>query len=149
MAFIGVGGVIASIVAGLYRGVARTARTVANDVNQPLVMRLALAEQKLDTVWSFVMRRAEARAVIDGNATMNSPLTFGDDELTWMGALAGPLRTTFHAEWSHIDDDDTLCLAIERRFGVDIQREVCIPHQITDGRCLLIACAVARGAGPP
>ena len=143
-ALIAVGTTIGAIVFGLYHGVARTARTVANDIMSPIGVRLAVVEVKVDTVWSALMRRAEASAVNSGMATMNSPLTFGDEQISWMDGLASDLQASFRADWAHLDDDD-LCLALERKFGSRIQIEVCIPHGLADLSCLLLACAVARG----
>lgn len=106
--------------------------------------RLGKVELYVNTLWEFVMRRGTAEAVQKGVATVNSPVRLRAEAIEWMAALAIPLREAYEARWKDLDDIG-LCVAIENEFGAQITLEVCIPHQVTNAACLLIACAVAKG----
>jgi hypothetical protein len=136
-------GIVTSAVAAMGYGLRWMAVDAAERVVAPLKEQLAVVSLKSDTMWSAAMGRASAAAVIGGLATMNSPLVFTDEVKSWMDHLAVELKAAFQAEWSALNDDD-LALAIQRRFGDRITKEVCIPHGIKDLECLLLACAVAR-----
>jgi hypothetical protein len=41
--------------------------------------------------------------------------------------------------------DAQLSLEIERRFGEEIVKKVCIPHGVSQGASLIVALAVAKG----
>jgi len=106
--------------------------------------RIDRVETKINTLWEFVLRRGAAEAVIKGLGTMNSPITITDEAKAWMSGLAGPLREAYETRWKDLDDVN-LAVAIEREFGDQITKEICIPHNVANAACLLIACAVARG----
>lgn len=109
--------------------------------------RVELLEDRVDVIWGALMRRAEANAVINGMAVMNSPLVFNEAAFSWMAHLAAPLREAYDAKWKGLDDYE-LAFQIEKEFGEQIRTEVCIPHKIKDFECLLIACKMLRGNGP-
>lgn len=110
-----------------------------------LVARFARMELKIDTVWDFQMRRAQSEAVNKGVATMNSPVMVSDEAKQWMAPIIGPIRE-FYVHLGRRMSDRDLYLEIERRFGDQILREVCIPHGLDQGACLLIAVQAARAA---
>ena len=143
-----VGGAIAAIVSSLWLAVNWVARNVCDTATAPIKRELAVQGLKVDTMWSASMRRAEAGAVIRGMGTMNSPVVFNAETLSWADGMKDDLQAAYRADWRHLGlSNDDLCLAIERRFGQRIVREICIPHGIADGTCLLLAAAVAKGDG--
>jgi hypothetical protein len=106
--------------------------------------RLTRVELHTNTLWEFALRRGAAEAIQKGVATVNSPVRLRAEAIEWMAALAIPLREAYETRWKGLDDIG-LCVAIENEFGAQITVEVCIPHQVTNAACLLIACAVAKG----
>ena len=106
--------------------------------------RLSKVELHSTTMWEFVLRRGMAEAIQKGAATLNSPLRLRPEALEWMAGLSTELRKAYDERWKDLDDIG-LCVAIEKEFGDRITMEVCLPHNITNAACLLIACAVAKG----
>lgn len=107
--------------------------------------RLAKIELKVDTMWDFLMRRAQSEAVQKGLATMNSPMMVKDDALSIMAPLAVRLRG-FYESMLVKPDDTHLALLIEAEMGDDILRDICIPHGLLMGACLPLAVAVAKSS---
>lgn len=106
--------------------------------------RLGRMELKVDTMWDFLLRRAQSEAVQKGFATMNSPMIIQDHAFDIMAPVAAQLRS-FYASFSNPPDDSELALLIEREFGDKILHEVCVPHGLLMGACLPVAIAVAKG----
>lgn len=106
-------------------------------------VKIAKLELKVDTIWDFLMRRAMADAVNRGHADMNSPVVVREESKQLLAHLAGELKKWYRESW-HKLDDSALLLEIEKRYGENIVNTVCIPHQLSQGVCLLIAAAVAK-----
>ena len=133
---------IASLVTAIIASLVAGATAIGVWIN--LKEKLAKLEVKVDTMWDFQMRRAMAEAVTKGVATMNSPLTIDEKTaMDWLGNLVLPLREFYGRFGKNLTDRD-LMLAIERQFGNQIVRQVCVPHGLKDGSCLIIAAAVAK-----
>ena len=96
----------------------------------------------VDTMWDFQIRRSAAELVFRGVGTVNSPVTVSAEAKSWLKGLATELRTFYRRLGRTLTERDLL-LEIERRYGARILREVCIPHGLFEGACLLIAAAVA------
>jgi hypothetical protein len=109
--------------------------------------RFAKVELKIDTIWDFHMRRAQSEAVKLGIATMNSPVKVSDEAKEWMAPLIAPIREFYKGLGRRMTERD-LYIEIERRFGEQILREVCIPHGLSQGACLLIAVQAVRDGDP-
>jgi hypothetical protein len=62
----------------------------------------------------------------------------------WLFNMAAELRSFYRSIERPLSDLE-ITMEIERRFGDRILNEVCIPHNLNQGACLLIALAVARG----
>src|ERR1022692_481781 len=99
-------------------------------------------EVKVDTMWDFTLRRARSEAVNNGYATINSPLVFSDEARGWLEPFASLLRDLYVSMGDHVTDTD-LAVEIERIFGVRLLNEICIPHHMYMGACLLLAMDVA------
>jgi hypothetical protein len=111
-----------------------------------LSLKVARIDSNLKAVWSFLIRRAAAKVVEKGLGTMNSPvmLHVDVDVDTIMRPIAGRLRE-FGRQRRQLNDE-ALMLEIEKTFGEQIMREICIPNGLSDGECLILAAKVARGA---
>lgn len=106
--------------------------------------RFAKLEVKVDTLWGFHMRTGANEVITRGIGTMNSPVVIGDEAKAWLRELKFELQKFYRGLGRHNLTDSELCLEIERRFGKQLMEKVCIPHQLQQGACLLIALAVAR-----
>ena len=109
--------------------------------------RLARAEVKVDTLWEFQLRRGQVEAVEKGIARMNSPLEFSAESKSWFAFLSRRLWDLYRGDGRGLSDAD-LAAEIERRFGEEITREVCLPRNLSAGVCLNLALEVAKEAPP-
>lgn len=110
-------------------------------------LKLGKLETKVETLWSFMMRRAQAETVFKGYADKMSPLTVKPEALKLMEPLAPKLRAFYNKlkAAKTIPTDRELFLMIEERFGEEILDQVCIPNGLMFGACMPIAIAVAKG----
>ena len=53
-------------------------------------VRITSLQVKVDTIWSFLMKRALSEALVQGVATHNSPVRVTDEAKRWMGDLFLP-----------------------------------------------------------
>ena len=100
-------------------------------------------ETKVETMWTFQMRRAMSEVVSSGLGSLNSPLLFTDEAL----CLMNPLKAELEAWWAALPkatcDSDAL-LKLEAEFGDRLLPGVCVPAKISHAACLLLALAVAK-----
>ncbi len=107
--------------------------------------RLAKIEFMTTTLWDFHMRRAGGEMVRKNFGTLDSPLDIQPEILHWFDPLCEELQA-FYLKVGRPDmSDRDLAIEIERAFGGRMLKEICIPHDIHQGECLLIAVAVAKG----
>ena len=111
-------------------------------------VKITAMEVKIDTIWGFLMKRAMSEALAQGIATHNSPVRITDEAKRWMGDLLPPIREFYVKLGRRNITDAELALEIEKRFGDRILHEVCIPHGIYMGACLLIAVQAVREVSP-
>ncbi len=111
-------------------------------------VKLTTIEVKVETIWSFLMKRALSEALIQGVATRNSPVRVTDDAKRWMTPLMPAIRDFYAKLGRRNITDAELALEIERRFGDRILHEVCIPHGLYMGACLLIAVQALKEPPP-
>lgn len=118
---------------------------VASGVYQFVMIsvRFAKLELKVDTMWSFLVRRGQAEAVRTGIATLNSPIIVNEEAKEWMRHM-GPELRAIRAGLVPDISDDKLAFVIEGKLGDRILKEVCIPKGLMLGACLQIAVAVAK-----
>lgn len=105
--------------------------------------RLAVIEDRVKTMWDFLWRRAQSEVIKDKLGVMNSPIVVHDSSKEWMRGLAKELRTFYERLGRHLSDKE-LAFEIERQFGDRLLAEVCIPHGLHLGACLVIAVQVAK-----
>lgn len=109
-------------------------------------MALGEMRTKVDTMWAYQMRRAMSEVVQSGIGKMESPISF--DEST--RAHLSPIRDRLRAWWNNNgkdDNDASSLLEIERIFGDELLKLVCVPCRLSHGACLLLALAVAKDTG--
>lgn len=106
--------------------------------------RIAKIELKVDTMWSFQMRRAMSEVVEKNLGVMESPLVFNSHVIKELDPMKEALQTAYHRRWVGLTDAEML-LEIERDFGDQLIHRVCIPHNLSHGACLLLALTIAKG----
>ena len=107
---------------------------------------LAAIQVKVDTMWEFSLRRGKVEAVVQGFATSNSPIVFTARATMMIAPLASDLRQIY-AQLEPITDAE-LAAEIERRLGARLLSEVCMPHRMYMGACLVLSVAAAKGELP-
>ncbi len=111
-------------------------------------VKITTLDVKVETIWSFLMKRALSEAIVQGVATHNSPVRVTDEAKRWMSDLIPPIRDFYAKLGRRNITDAELAMEIERRFGDRILNEVCIPHGLYMGACLLIAIQAIKEASP-
>lgn len=108
-----------------------------------ITTRLARLELKVDTMWDFVMRRALAEGVAKGIGTLNSPFLLVDEAKVWFEPLRDDLHKFYRERGFRLSDKE-MFQAIEREFGARLLVDICIPHKLYAGACVLAAIEVAK-----
>ena len=110
--------------------------------------RLGDTEHRIDALWDFTLRRGMAEALQKGVATMNSPVKVTDAARQLLSGIADELQDFYEQSGKGLSRP-RLAALIAARWGPRLFKEVCMPHNIDEGTCLLIAIAVARGETNP
>jgi hypothetical protein len=97
----------------------------------------------LKNISEFLFRRGTAEAVINGKATINSPIKISDEAEMIFQDLKPDLKKMGQANPGMTDVE--LAFLIERKWGDFIMKNICIPHKMTQGACLVFAVELARG----
>jgi hypothetical protein len=109
-----------------------------------LSMRLAVLEFKVQTMWTFQMRRGFTEVVNSGIGQVESPLTFNHDIDRALDPLRDELIDYGRTVLRGLPDDEAL-LMIEAQFGEELMKFVCVPQHLSHGACLLLALTIAKG----
>ncbi len=96
-------------------------------------VKITTLDVKVETIWSFLMKRALSEAIVQGVATHNSPVRVTDEAKRWMSDLIPPIRDFYAKLGRRNITDAELAMEIERRFGDRILNEVCLPHGLYMG----------------
>lgn len=107
------------------------------------VTKIATMELKVDTIWTFLLKRGVAETVQGGFATMNSPLLINERGLSAMKPLIPDLKL-FAKTLKRKMSDGEIMMTIERKFGERLFKEVCIPNNMHLGACLVVALAIVK-----
>jgi len=91
----------------------------------------------------MLIRNAKTEAVIKGLATINSPLMVSDDARSAFSGMADDLRLYYKDTGKFLTEND-LFLDMQKRFGDQIFKDICIPLKIINNSCILIAIAIAK-----
>lgn len=133
-------GILAAISSSIL-AIADSRRTANNTIAEHRE-RFAKLEVKVDTLWAFLLRRAEVEATTSRLADRNSPLQVRDSALALFAPIAPQLKAFHRSAGDGLSNAD-LALQIEHRFGRQITDTVCTPNGFTFGACLIVAIAVA------
>lgn len=109
--------------------------------------RLKNLKERLDKQWRFQINRAKSEAVKAGIATVNPHLRISPEAKKWMDELKLRLRDFYATMGRHLNEFE-LMEEIEAHYGQEIADNICIPHGLTQGECLLIAMEVAKEVAP-
>lgn len=99
----------------------------------------------LTAISDLLFRKGSVDTILDGKATMNSPITVEKYYLNLFKELESEVRKLAQAnpEWS----DAELALQIDRLWGDFIVQNIGVPNGINHSSCLYILTQVARGKG--
>lgn len=96
---------------------------------------------KVDTMWIYQIRRGLGEVVMHGMGKMESPLVINEESMKILEPLKPQLMELYQKK--KLDDLDML-LEIEKYFGEEIVRSVCVPYKMSHGACLILALGVAK-----
>lgn len=104
-----------------------------------VIYRIGGLELKINTVWDFLMRRAEVELVNRGWGTKHSPVKLTVTVFESILPLISNI-ITFYAKLKedrpNIADRD-IFIAIEQRFGEQLVEQICIPMNVQLGACVV------------
>lgn len=99
-------------------------------------------KDELRDLKDFLFRRGAVEAILTGRAEMNSPVKVSKNMKDLFWELKPDLKKMAQSNPKLSDSD--LAWKIEKKWGDYIMKNICIPHRISNGECLLIAVAAAR-----
>lgn len=126
------------IIAGIVLAVATFLHTIFKFGGE-----LSKVKERVDIMWEFLMRRAISQAVNKGFGKMNSPIIISKEAQDLFTKLQSELQNFYQKKGFSLSDGE-LMFQIEKFWGDRIVKEVCIPNNMTEGECLVIAAAVAK-----
>lgn len=107
------------------------------------IVKMAKIELKVDTMWDFITKRGVTEGLQKGFFTMNSPISIPEN-LRDMVTKAVPALRSFYLKTGQGMTDAELAYEIERRYGTQILKKVCVPNGMPPESGLVIAIAVAK-----
>jgi hypothetical protein len=108
-----------------------------------IIRKFSTIEFKVNTLWDFTMRRALSEGLHKGVLHMNSPVSIVEDSKILFNGLGEDLKKFYKRRGSKLSERD-LMIAIEEEFGDRLLHEVCIPHGLSAGSCLIAASIIAK-----
>lgn len=108
-----------------------------------LVSKHSKIEVKVDTIWDFLMRRAIAAGLENNVLSMNSPVVATAKGEAMLEPVKEDLLKFYQEVGAKLNVRD-LFMELERKFGDRFMKDVCIPHGISQGACLLAAIDIMR-----
>jgi hypothetical protein len=112
-------------------------------------VKMATLSVKVETMWSFQMKRIISEAVNNDLMRHNSPLEItakGYDYIKPMASELYEYYQKYSTTASKLTDAD-LALAIERDFGERLLKDICIPNNLLFGECIILAIEAVRKNG--
>ncbi len=110
-------------------------------------VKMATLTVKVDTMWSFMMRRAVSEAVNNDLMQYNSPLEITAKGYSCIEPLAQELWKYYQPKLANKLNDADLALIIEHDFGERLLKEICIPNNLLFGECIILAIEAVRKNG--
>lgn len=105
--------------------------------------RIRLLDSRVSALWSYAMDRALTEALSKGLAVRNSPLKVTDEVRGWYVSMLTDLKSFYLKSGRHMTEQQ-LFIEISIRFGRRILNEICIPHGLVAGSCIVLAMELAR-----
>jgi len=109
-------------------------------------VKMATLSVKVDTMWSFTMKRAISEAVNNDLMKLNSPIEITSKGFSYIQPMAQELWDYYQNKLGKLSDED-LALDLERNFGERLLKEVCIPNDMLYGECVMLAVEAVRKHG--
>jgi len=106
-------------------------------------VKITKIEVKVDTMWAFQMRRAMSEAVEKNLGEINSPMRIKDEYTKRLEPIKPELIKFWKDHGGNKMSTGTALLEIEKRFGDQLLKIICVPCGLSHGSCLLLALAVA------
>lgn len=100
-------------------------------------------ESKLTTIWDYLIKRAETEFIVKGLGTINSPYLITDEVRSWYAPISKDLKNFYIKIGVNLTAQE-LFVMIHKEFGEWIKNNICIPHGLESGSCILAAIAVAK-----
>lgn len=117
-----------------------TAIYIANKLD---IKKFSAIENKITIIWNYLIRRAETEFITKGLGTINSPYIINPEVRKWYEPIAEQLHD-FYAKVGVNLTNTELFAMVSKEFGEWITKNICIPHNLEAGSCILAAIAVAR-----
>jgi len=116
-----------------------------------LSYRVGQASIKIDTLWDFIIRRAKVEFVEKGFGVMQSPLAIKAGALKLIEPFVMRVLPFYNdlVDKNPAISDKDLFIELEMKFGDDLVKQVCIPHNLTAGACMILVIEGCRGTGNP
>ena len=103
-----------------------------------LSYRFGRLSMQVETMWDFIMQRAQVEIVNKGWGELHSPLEITVNTVEMIGPLINeviPFYKNLLAEQPKITDEK-LFFELKRKFGALIAKHICVPHDLELGGCV-------------
>jgi hypothetical protein len=107
------------------------------------VTRIARIEERVEIMWLFLIRRGMVEALTKGVLEKNSPVKMPPAIYEAHRSFFREIREHYERYWEHLTDIE-LAIAVEKNFGEKLVQEICIPHSLDHGACLVAAVFICR-----
>ena len=101
-------------------------------------------KRDVTTIWQYAFDRGVVSTLKRGWAMENSPMELTKLAIEAMAPIAPILKTWYATAGFQKLTNEELALEIQRQFREKIRDEVCKPHGLDDGTCLIAAVLVCR-----
>lgn len=106
-----------------------------------LIVWLRLRD-RLNAIWTFLLRASRTEAVERNVASNNSPLRVLDEATEWLDLYSGDLQEWYQTEYRGRTDGD-LVLEVATKFGAVLLKH-CQPRACPFGAMVIVAASVAK-----
>lgn len=110
-------------------------------------VKIAKIEVKVDTMWSFQLRRGIIETEQMGLGKSRSPLKLNEVAYQLMEPLTPALKSFYEEIGGETLGLVDLAVAIEQKFGQTLVEKVCRVANVSQGSCLVLAIGMLRPIG--
>lgn len=111
-----------------------------------VAVKMTRLEVKVDVIWGTLLKRALVDGVANKLMEVNSPIRLVNNSGELLAHMAPELQAFYRDKCKGLDEK-AAAAEIEKVFGDRLIKEVCIPNNISNLVCILIALAVAKNTG--